>query len=413
MMMNPSTHQEDLENSSPVIITLDNIPQHSTIEVQLQQKLGKQAPKEEIPFSYKFNLKQVIKLDRKGLEIPNDDDDDDEEAQEEEDEEEEEEFDERQVDLDEEAMYERHYSGPIEGGMPNCVTISHQFQCIIVGADGQLLFLDFNTKKFIKGIRLHSSFSDIAIEKDGYRGGEALIVSFTRHTVEKYDLESLFKSNETKPNIQPLWISGTKKTGDSGRGFTDEFNYNWPEMIAICYSNKYDSFRNEHDDKKLGNILFVCDKWNNRIKILNTFDGKQLKIFGEKGNSRELGSNIEFREPWGISLDNQDRIWVSQFAGHCVKRLENQVGQMVVDQCLGDSMIMYNPLGIFYDKLGNRLLIADSGECTISILDLESGNFMDSITNSSFRCVSDVCINYETGELYVTDQYSEQLFIYE
>ena len=298
---------------------------------------------------------------------------------------------------------------------PSCMATSSEFNCLIVSHSSRfLLFFHLDSKKYLGKCLLPDKPNCVCVEKDGYKGSEALIVTFYNHYVAKYDLREMIRHG----TCTSLWaeISGTRidSSKTSGRGSTDLDKYNWPEHAVVCYSNKYDHFFGE--EKRRGNLVFVCDKWNHRIKVLSSSDGRLLGCFGSKGRSVTPNEKPEFLEPWGIDLDEDDNLLVGEFAGHRIKVIgKSENGEMVLLKSVVSSRDMYNPEGIAYDRFTKRVVIADNTECRVSVVDLTTGQFMEPFYGKGGNALqhpSDVCLCSETGELLVCDQYKDRIQVY-
>ena len=105
------------------------------------------------------------------------------------------------------------------------------------------------------------------------------------HNVESH---SLYKFNSDGKFVKTVGVEGGKKG-----------QFDWPHGIAISKDNK----------------LFLCDSFNHRIQVFDTF----LRTFGRHGSG--LG---ELATPWGICVDH-DYIYVIDWGNHRISHLEHFV----------------------------------------------------------------------------------------
>jgi sugar lactone lactonase YvrE len=244
----------------------------------------------------------------------------------------------------------------------------------------------------VDGIGTAASFNGptgITIDADGY-----LYVA---------DREGL-KIRKISPTgvVSTLAGSGTYGSTD-GTGVAASFY--WPTGVAV------DAEKN----------VYVADQLNNKIrKITPNGEVNTLAGSGNSGTLDGTGTSASFTAPWGITLDSNKNIYVSDLLSHNIRKITpaGEVTTMAGSSTPGKmdgrgTSASFNwPHGVVTDASGN-VYVADQENATIRIIN-DSGyvstfagsgkyGFSDSIgTMAQFAVVYSITVDYN-GFIYVAD----------
>ena len=178
--------------------------------------------------------------------------------------------------------------------------------------------------------------NSIAIGSDG----NFFVSDFGNNTIRKITPEGI---------VTTLAGSGTAGSAD-GTGASASFNY--PQGLVV--------------DSK--NNIFVCDSENNLIRkvtsegVVTTFAGS-----GASGsNDSATGTSATFRYPWGITIDSNDNLYISDYNNQKIRKITPEgvvstfVGSGAIGQSNGykDAASFNYPKGLTVDNNEN-IYVAD------------------------------------------------------
>lgn len=166
-------------------------------------------------------------------------------------------------------------------------------------------------------------------------------------------------------DINVSLIAGSGAAGvANGTGATAQFNL--PLRAAV-------------DD---ANNIFVTDYRNNMIRkitpagVVTTFAGN-----GIAGSADGTGTNASFRQPWGITIDSQNNLFVTDYGNHTIRKITSAGIVTTIAGLAGNfgttngpraSARFKNPSGIAIDS-GGRIFITDSSNNRIRMIKPNNG----------------------------------------
>ncbi|EFC45600.1 hypothetical protein NAEGRDRAFT_79394 [Naegleria gruberi] len=272
------------------------------------------------------------------------------------------------------------------------VKISYKNKYIIVSnsnnGKNQLLFFDLNTKELKKNISFFDNINGIAIERNFDGRNDAIILS-TEEKVLKFDISKLVL-NGTDKNY--LW---SKKLE-----ITSRFAVKNAKLAALTI------LHSPHTEKKVENVVFVCDTSFNCIHILRSSDGKILKRIGGINSTDKMSM---FHPNW-IDIDRESsELVISETMSNNVRvLLESSETKTIETRCLPTKFKQVG--GIVYDNYTKNIIVSDVIENSIQIFNA-IGNRVNILAGQVHHPKS-LCINEETGELYVNDSGNKRIVIY-
>lgn len=173
----------------------------------------------------------------------------------------------------------------------------------------------------------------------------------------------------------------------------------------------------------------IADSGNHRIVVLDAagnflleFGGRCDLSAGEAGGCvdrdgagpMELGDG-QFNEPWGVAVDGQGQIFVSDTWNGRIQvfgpdgSFVRKWGYLNTSQEMGDPMAMFGPRGLAVDGNGN-LWVADTGKKRITLFSA-MGEFMQQVggggtTLGRFEEPTDVAVDPRDGSIFVADAWN-------
>ena len=137
--------------------------------------------------------------------------------------------------------------------------------------------------------------------------------------------------------------------------------------------------------------MLVCDRGDNKVKVLSRDGTKVLQFFGASGRGKS---------PW-FALRHQDRLFVSYTFANCVKVFNNE-GEFQYDIGKERPGKLHLPAGLAVDKF-NNLLVCDYYSGNVQVFTLE-GKFVNSIKSQSKpRDPRAVAVSND-GQVFIADQ---------
>jgi len=128
--------------------------------------------------------------------------------------------------------------------------------------------------------------------------------------------------------------------------------------------------------------IFVTDYANNIIRkitptgVVTTFAGS-----GATGSADGTGINASFRQPWGITIDSQNNLFVTDYGNHIIRKITPAGVVTTIAGLAGvsgnidglrNNARFYNPSGIAIDS-GDRIFITDSQNHLIRMIKPNDG----------------------------------------
>lgn len=129
-------------------------------------------------------------------------------------------------------------------------------------------------------------------------------------------------------------------------------------------------FRRPQSIVMRGDVLWVTDGTNHRLLAFD-LEGNLLKTLGEGAGS----GPGEFRFPYGLDVDAEGNLLVSEFGNHRVQKIDPDTGEALA--IWGGSFgarpgqAKY-PWGLAYDTQRDRVILLDSGNDRMQVVRLES-----------------------------------------
>jgi sugar lactone lactonase YvrE len=259
--------------------------------------------------------------------------------------------------------------------------------------------------------------------------------------------------NNTNEKVQVSTLAGSTEGFSDGQGFSAKFYFphalatdsqgnvyvqdNWdhkirkvtPNGAVNTFAGSSEGYANGSGSSamfdlpyglaidKQGNV-YVADSGNNKIRKI-TPNGEVSTIAGSsKGFANGSGSSAKFNNPYGLAIDEQDNLYVSDMGNHKIRKItSNGVVSTLAGSTIGfsngssSSAKFNNPSGVAVDGQGN-VYVADfvnhkirkinpNGEVTT--LAGSSKGFIDaSGTNAKFNYPNGITIDAQ-GTLYVAD----------
>jgi sugar lactone lactonase YvrE len=217
--------------------------------------------------------------------------------------------------------------------------------------------------------------------------------------------------NHTIRRITPEGVTTTLAGSPGASGSADgqgaDARFNWPNDLAV---------------DEAGNV-YVADFGNNTIRkitssgLVSTIAGKA----GEAGVVDGIGSNARFNGPAGIAVDSTGCVYVTDFAGHTIRKItpEGTVSTLAGagGQCgsvdgVGSAARFSQPWPLDVDKAGN-LFVGDCGNNTIrkispcgqvSTIVGAPGSYSNELQgrSQSLAYPAGLMVDSTTGNLYIT-----------
>jgi streptogramin lyase len=207
----------------------------------------------------------------------------------------------------------------------------------------------------------------------------------------------------------------TTLAGDRSAGFADgidtiaEFNAPWGVTLDMQ-----------------GNF-YVADRNNNRIRKI-TASGVVSTLAGNgiAGNVDGTGSNAEFNNPTGVTVDNQGNVYVADWLNHLIRKVTPDgtvttlagSGTPSFADGIGKNASFNQPVGVAVDSQGN-VYVADENNNRVrkitptGVVTTLAGNgtqgFADGTYNTAeFNLPVGVALDAQ-GNVYVADQYNNRI----
>ena len=165
-------------------------------------------------------------------------------------------------------------------------------------------------------------------------------------------------------------------------------------------------FYNPYGIALRGDYMFIADMSNNRIqKIRATGNHEFLSQFGKGGSG-----DGEFKDPRGICLDPEGRIFVSDYSNNRVQVLEPEgTFAYKIPQDNSDKAKVTGPWGLTFDPTGN-LHVVSYGTNTIKVFTSE-GKFLEEYGQGKLSGPAGITID-EEGYVFVAEYSSNRVQIF-
>lgn len=214
------------------------------------------------------------------------------------------------------------------------------------------------------------------------------------------------KIRKITPNGAVSTFAGSSEGYENGSGNSSKFNN--PYGIAV--------------DAK-GNV-YVADLGNNKIRKI-TSNGTVSTLAGSSsGYTNSSGSSAKFNNPYGVAVDAQGNIYVSDMGNHVIRKISPDESVSTLAGSTkgfadgsGTSAKFNTPSGIAVDTQGN-VYVADAANHkirkitpngTVSTLAGSSSGFLDATgTNAKFDNPNGITVD-TLGNVYVADNYNNKI----
>jgi len=193
--------------------------------------------------------------------------------------------------------------------------------------------------------------------------GNVYVADTGNNKIRKISPEGLITT--IAENNEHNYRIGAKASGDD-LGFSPEVNFDRPTDVAI---------------DSLGNI-FVVDSNNNQIrKITPSGDIKNFAGSGNLGSVDGPAEHAEFDSPFGVTIDAEDNLYVSDRAGNQIRKIsvDGFVTTVAGHEDKNDGSFdglasearFYSPMGLAADADGN-IYVADSANDSVRKINVPS-----------------------------------------
>jgi uncharacterized protein (TIGR03663 family) len=177
--------------------------------------------------------------------------------------------------------------------------------------------------------------------------------------------------------------------------------------------------------------LYVLDSDNSRVQVLAP-DGTFLRQWGSHcnletnqgctdpdGSGPLLPGDGQFREPWGIAVSNDGRVYVADTWNHRVQCFDTNGTFLVKWGASGESMdmggVFYGPRDVAVDASG-RVYVTDTGNERVTVFDAD-GRFLnqwgsEGIVPGQFAEPVGIAVDAE-GNIYVADTWNRRVQVFD
>jgi sugar lactone lactonase YvrE/ABC-type Fe3+ transport system permease subunit len=130
-------------------------------------------------------------------------------------------------------------------------------------------------------------------------------------------------------------------------------------------------FRRPQSMAVVGQTLWVADAAGHRLLAFDLSPGNEgayLRAIGEGGASSQIG---RFRFPYGLAVDGEEMLLVSEFGNNRVQRIDPETGESlgVWGTFGGRPGEVKYPWAVAYDARRDRIVVADSGNARLQVID--------------------------------------------
>lgn len=280
---------------------------------------------------------------------------------------------------------------------------------------GNLYVAEFTGSR-IRKVTPQGVVSTLAGSSPGYADGTGTSAKFSSSSAvlvypNTGDLYVADSQNNLIRKVTPQGVVTTFAGRTSG-GFTDGTGtaalLNFPEDIVVDSSGNF----------------YVTDRYNNAIrKITSTGAVTTLAGNGTASHADGTGTNALFNQPFGIAIDSSNNMYVTEYGGHCVRKVTTTGVVTTIAGAYGiadyvdgsAAQARFNtPFGIAVDCAGNLFIgdcvngrvrqITPSGVVT-TIAGGGAGTGEGPANSISYPHTQFVHVGYD-GSLYVTTKHA-------
>lgn len=156
-----------------------------------------------------------------------------------------------------------------------------------------------------------------------------------------------------------------------------------------------------------GGTLYVSDYGNNLIRMINsqgvvsTIGG----VYGVTGLVNGIGTNAQFRSPYGLFLDSNHNLYIADAANQCIRMMTTSgafstvasVGAVILGLAITTSGTIYA------GEQGNVVSVIVSGSRSV-LAGTATPNYLDGTgTNAAFRNPGGIALSTSETSLYIGD----------
>ena len=273
---------------------------------------------------------------------------------------------------------------------PCDVKISYRTQLIIVtdAENRRIVFFNLDTLEYINAL-VTPGLNPFYLLVEEEENSDNLFVSGSTDAIMKMKLNHV---NSNLPLAQILWFSQ--------KMFKD------PQGLAIRYG-------------KEGNFIYVCDRFNDRIVIMQASDGTLVKTISSIKVFHPLTLEIEINsmfEPFAITMDENRGTILIGFKKSLLLVSEDESDSFTLLKTLNADANNHSHL--LLDKESRNVLIGDEGNHRISVLNIDSGLVVKSFGKFgkddpySFDFITGFCSDRRNGSVFISDCENHQIKVF-
>lgn len=273
---------------------------------------------------------------------------------------------------------------------------------IVVDANGNLFVADRlnHCIRKITPTGMVSTFAGSGIA--GFLDNTGIAAQFYYPTHLAIDLNgNIFVADSNNHRIRKITSSGAVTTlaGSDNFGFADGNGISakfWTPCAIALDSN---------------GVIFVAEKQNNRIrKVLQNGDVSTFAGNGNSGSANGTGTAAEFRNPFGIAIDVEGNIYVSDSSNNRIRKITTTgvVTTLAGSSSgyldgIGTSAKFSYPIGISVATDG-KVFVSESGGCKIRMITstLNNNSFVLENQIVLFPNPSSSIINFELQDVILS-----------
>ncbi|KAG2379192.1 hypothetical protein C9374_007331 [Naegleria lovaniensis] len=256
---------------------------------------------------------------------------------------------------------------------PGCpdVKISYHSNCIIVLEyySNRIQFYDLNSKRLLTFIKAKQPRCLCVEENYDKQKNDAIIYNRDCHT--KYDIKELIKQGlNSSDDCNPLWVQDLSTSSMNG--------------IAVS--------RTSHGPC-CEKFIYCCASSSGCVIILNANNGQQV------------GQISTIPIPYGIDVTEKGDLIISSLGGQIQLFTEPlfQPHSFRNSKIILSEGILHSPRGICYDPVAKHIIICDTLNYLVVVMDLEGKILKSFADRTTLSYPYGVCVNSLNGKVYVSN----------
>ena len=154
---------------------------------------------------------------------------------------------------------------------------------------------------------------------------------------------------------------------------------------------------------------------NSKQQLVVAQGGHKVTVFDRKGKKVRTITSEKFSDPYGVAVDKDDNIYVSDMGNSSLLKLSKEGKLMKVVGRRGIQPGEFSSLG-FIKIINDKLYVCDRGNSRVQILNTEL-EYMNSFGcygdgDGQFNCPNDIAQD-RAGTLYVTDSHNNRVQVFD